>query len=130
MVNRLTDNLRKSADKAENFSKVEEIKRPQLFVEFINGIKVAAGCSHQLAHARIDQSPHWLDIRDKLEKVIEIGQHLPTLSGETVFLWNGIASTLKSLAVNIEKLFDMPGMKMSEVDAILTQRLKNADELN
>lgn len=128
MVNRMTDSLKKASDKAKEFTKVEASKKPALFVDFIHELKIAAGCSHQLAHSRIDQSPHWLDIRDNLEKIVEVSQTLPALTGEQNFIWISISNTLTQFAENIRKLFDVPGMSMTSVDQILQKRLENASQ--
>jgi hypothetical protein len=41
---------------------------------FVDGLKVAAGSAHQLAHAQ--QNSNWLKVRDILENLIESGQKL------------------------------------------------------
>lgn len=41
---------------------------------FVDGLKVAAGSAHQLAHAQ--ENPNWLKVRDMLETLIEKGQRL------------------------------------------------------
>lgn len=51
-----------------------EISEPQMLVRFIDGLKIAAGSAHQLAHAQ--SNPMWLQVRDVLEGMIEKGQKL------------------------------------------------------
>ena len=80
MIERFSQGLSKSAARAKEFLTIPQDKKPQTFVDFIDGIKVAAGSAHQLAHAQ--ENPHWLEVRDYLEGVIELGQNLPTLSTE------------------------------------------------
>ena len=41
---------------------------------FVDGLKVAAGSAHQLAHTQ--ENPNWLKVRDMLETLIEKGQRL------------------------------------------------------
>jgi uncharacterized membrane protein YfbV (UPF0208 family) len=50
------------------------ISEPEMLVRFVDGLKVAAGSAHQLAHAQ--ENPNWLSIRDKLETLIEMGQKM------------------------------------------------------
>lgn len=50
------------------------ISEPEMLMRFTDGIKIAAGSAHQLAHAQ--ENPNWLKIRDMLESVIEAGQKL------------------------------------------------------
>lgn len=45
-----------------------------MLVRFVDGLKVAAGSAHQLAHAQ--ENPNWLKVRDMLEALIEKGQKL------------------------------------------------------
>ena len=130
MVDRLTDSLKKASARAEDFTKAESREKPRLFVQFVDALKVAAGSSHQLAHSRIDQSPHWLGIRDRLEGIIEISQKLPTFTGESNFLWQGISDSLKALSKAIKELFDSRALPYATVDKMLQARLERANELN
>ncbi len=50
------------------------VSEPEMLVRFVDGLKVAAGSAHQLAHAQ--SNPSWLSIRDFLENMIEKGQRL------------------------------------------------------
>ena len=45
-----------------------EISEPEMLVRLVDGLKVAAGSSHQLAHSQ--QNPNWLKVRDLLEGLI------------------------------------------------------------
>lgn len=45
-----------------------------MLVRFVDGLKVAAGSAHQLAHAQ--SNPNWLKVRDMLETLIDKGQRL------------------------------------------------------
>lgn len=48
------------------------ISEPEMLVRFVDGLKIAAGSAHQLAHAQ--ENPNWLKIRDMLEALIDKGQ--------------------------------------------------------
>lgn len=50
------------------------ISEPEMLLRFVDGLKVAAGSAHQLAHAQ--ENPSWLKVRDLLEGLIESGQKL------------------------------------------------------
>ena len=50
------------------------ISEPEMLVRFVDGLKVAAGSAHQLAHAQ--ENPNWLKVRDMLESLIEKGQKM------------------------------------------------------
>ena len=50
------------------------LSEPEMLARFVDGLKVAAGSAHQLAHAQ--ENPNWLKIRDYLESIIENGQRL------------------------------------------------------
>lgn len=52
------------------------ISEPEMLIRFVDGLKIAAGSAHQLAHAQ--ENPNWLQIRDLLESLIEKGQKLAT----------------------------------------------------
>lgn len=45
-----------------------------MLLRFVDGLKVAAGSAHQLAHAQ--ENPNWLKVRDMLENLIESGQKM------------------------------------------------------
>lgn len=50
------------------------VSEPEMLNRFVDGLKVAAGSAHQLAHAQ--ENPNWLQVRDLLETLIEKGQRL------------------------------------------------------
>lgn len=50
------------------------VSEPEMLVRFVDGLKVAAGSAHQLAHAQ--SNPNWLKVRDMLEGLIEHGQQM------------------------------------------------------
>lgn len=50
------------------------VTEPEMLVRFVDGLKVAAGSAHQLAHAQ--SNPQWLQVRDLLESLINSGQKL------------------------------------------------------
>lgn len=50
------------------------VSEPEMLVRFVDGLKVAAGSAHQLAHAQ--SNPNWLQVRDLLESLIEKGQKM------------------------------------------------------
>ncbi len=50
------------------------VSEPEMLVRFVDGLKVAAGSAHQLAHAQ--ENPNWLKVRDLLESLIEHGQKM------------------------------------------------------
>lgn len=113
MIERFEDGLKKSAARAKEFITTEEFKKPALFVDFIDGLKVAAGSAHQLAHAQ--ENPYFLGIRDTIEKIIEIGQELPTFSGAQAGLWFTIKTSLEGIALT--------GGKMARAKAISRQNV-------
>ncbi len=50
------------------------ISEPEMLVRFVDGLKIAAGSAHQMAHAQ--SNPNWLKVRDYLENLIEAGQKM------------------------------------------------------
>lgn len=52
------------------------MSEPEVLLQFVDGLKRAAGASHALAHYQ--QNPNWLKIRDALEDMIVRGQVLAT----------------------------------------------------
>lgn len=50
------------------------ISEPEMLVRFVDGLKIAAGSAHQLAHAQ--SNPNWLKVRDLLENIMTQGQTL------------------------------------------------------
>lgn len=127
MKERFTDSLKKSASKAKEFTEAELNKKPQIFVEFIDGLKIAAGSAHQLAHSQ--ENPKWLQVRDILEKIIDVGQILPTFSSESSPLWIRIKDQLEAIAIGGEKLATSAAMPRYEVLSRIEDRLKNLPNL-
>lgn len=127
MIERYVDSLKKAASRADEFTRAEEDKKPKLFVDFIDGLKVAAGSAHQLAHAQMN--PKWLDLRNLLENIIEIGQTLPTFSG-TNPLWLKIKGNLENMAVQGQKMFNSRSVSRQDVLDNLDHRLKNLPDLD
>lgn len=95
MLDRYTDGLKKSASAANQITRSLLESRPKIFVEFVSGMKVAAGSAHQLAHAQ--QNVKWLSIRDLLEGVIEKSQDIVTFNSEANPFWFSIEKSLQSL---------------------------------
>jgi hypothetical protein len=61
MISRLSDSLKRAASRAKEITEAEETKKAEIFIDFIDNIKIAAGSSHQLAHAQ--ENPYWLPSR-------------------------------------------------------------------
>lgn len=55
---------------------VSYLNEVECLMEFVDGLKKAAGTAHAMAHYQAN--PDWLKIRDLLENVIEQGQRLAT----------------------------------------------------
>lgn len=124
MIGRFSDSLNKAASKAKEFLTATPSEKPRVFVDFIDGIKVAAGSSHQLAHSQ--ENPRWLEVRDYLEGVIELGQNLPTLSTEkTSRLWLQIETSLKNMNDIGSRMATAKAMSRNDVLAHLTLRELN-----
>lgn len=128
MIKRFNDSLKLAASHAKEFTECELEKKPKLFVEFIEGLKGAAGSSHQLAHAQMN--PYWLDVRDRLEKIIEVGQSLPSFNNPNYALWLQISDSLLHLADQGNKMFLRKALPAQQVDRLLDIRLKNLPEVS
>lgn len=126
MISRFVDSLKKSASRAEEITKVEDNKKPKIFIDFINGLKISAGSAHQLAHAQ--QNPGFLNIRDTLEGIIEVGQRLPTFYNSQNIIWLKIKESLTELAQRGEKLATSKAVARTDVLAMLDVRQKKASE--
>lgn len=124
MIERFADGLKKSASKAKEFITAEEKDKPNLFVEFIQGLKVAAGSAHQLA--LYQENPNFLDIRDKIEKVIEVGQNPVTFTSKQAGLWFSIKNSLEALSMTGIKMAQSKAMKRVDVLSNLTFRESQA----
>ena len=102
MIDRLLDSLKQASARAGEFSQSKEVSKPQVFLDFISALKTAAGSSHNLAHARMEVK--WLDVRDVLEKIIDMGKELPLSRGDDSLMWLNIKSNLDQMIVNDQKL--------------------------
>lgn len=102
--------------------------KPQLFVDFIDGIKTAAGASHAMAHTQ--ENPKWLDTRDILEGIIVVGMSLPVFSENDSNLWNTIRTSLENMIVSGKRLATMKSMKRVDVLTHLDVRSRNANLLS
>lgn len=120
MLDRYCDGLKMAASRAGEFYKSPTEKRPQLFVDFLHGIKVAAGSSHQLAHSQ--ENTKWLEIRDKLEQIIDIGKHFPPATDNRSTVWIKVKTLLETLEVTGRKLATSKAMKRSELLVNLNER--------
>lgn len=116
MIERFNDSLKRSAARAKEFMSTPEAEKPALFVDFINGLKVAAGSSHQLALTQ--ENPYFLTVRDTIEKIIDIGQELPTFIGQQAGLWFSIKLSLEGIA---DTGFKMATRKALTRQQVLTQ---------
>lgn len=124
MIERYVDGLKQSSSRAKEFTTAELQKRPQILAEFLNGVKVSAGSSHQLAHAQ--ENPNWLQVRDLLEKILEIGQNLPLASDTSAAFktWFSISETLENMVVIGKKMAAQAALTRPEVLDILDKRKK------
>lgn len=113
MISRYVDGLMKSASRAKEFMTAKEADKPRIFVEFIDGLKVAAGSAHQLAMAQ--SNPNFLGIRDTIEQVIKVGQNLPTFTGNQAGLWFSIKISLEGLADKGQKMATAKAMTRQAV---------------
>lgn len=125
MISRFTDSLKKSASRAEEITKAPDKDKPRIFVEFIDGLKISAGCAHQLAHAQ--ENPYFLTIRDTLEGIIEIGQKLPVMNQSQNVLWLGIKTSLETMSTKGQRMATSKAVTRTEVLANLDVRQKALD---
>lgn len=126
MLERYVDSLKKASARASEFNKTKMKKRPALFVDFVDALKVAAGSSHQLAHAQMN--PKWLDTRDILEGIITVSQTLPTHSEADDFLWTRISASLDQMVVTGRKLATSKAMTRLDVLRNLDHRAQSLDK--
>jgi hypothetical protein len=122
MLERYIDGLKKSASRAEEFLTAESEEKARLFIEFIEGIKVAAGSAHQLAHAQ--ENPKWLDTRDLLEAVITVAQSILVHTEDDRPFWQKIKTSLEIMQVTGRTLATSRAMKRSDVLLHLDERAK------
>lgn len=128
MLERLVDSLKKASARALEFPKTEMKKRPELFVDFIDAIKVAAGSSHQLAHAQMN--PKFLDTRDILEGIITVSQTLPLHSEKDDYLWTRISESLDQMVVTGRKMATSKAMTRLDVLQNLDHRAQNLSKID
>lgn len=128
MLERYGENLKKAASIAGNFTKTKEVDRPKLFVEFINSLKIAAGSAHQLGVTRLE--PLWLNLRDVLEKIVELGQQLPNLGDSVNRHWVGIQKNLEILAYRGRVLGESRMRPRQDVLQDVDRRMKNLPDTN
>lgn len=104
--------------------KSELSKQPAVFVEFIEALKRSAGAAHGLAHSRDGQNTKWLVLRDNLEKIIDLGKTLPSLTKQNNGAWLQISKVLGQLVEHGKKLYDTKAMTRAETlfDLDLRQR--------
>lgn len=126
MLNRYIDSLKKASSRAVEFNKTEMKKRPALLVDFVDGLKIAAGSAHQLAHAQMN--PKWLDTRDILEGIITVSQTLPIHSEADNFLWTRISSSLDQMVVTGRKLATSKAMNRLDVLRNLDHRAQSLNK--
>lgn len=124
------DGLEKARSRSLEMMKSELSKQPKIFVEFIEALKRSAGAAHGLAHSRDGQQTRWLTMRDNLEKIIDLGQMIPTLSQDRNGLWLQISKVLDELVKNGKLLYDAKSISRADTLADLDQRLKKAPELS
>jgi hypothetical protein len=120
MIERFSDSLKKSAARAGEFLRTPLEKQPTLFVDFIEGLKTAAGSAHQLAHAQ--ENPNFLRIRDTLEAIIGIGQTLPTFNRAQSGKWFEIKLAIEGIELQGSKMARQKAMKRQDVLAELVLR--------
>ncbi len=124
MLDRYVDGLKRAVSHAKEFHNSSPDQKPQLFLDFIDGIKVAAGSAHQLAHAQ--ENPKWLSTRDILEAVIAASQDIKVFIQEDNKHWDQIKTALEGMIVMGTKLATSKAMKRIDVLAHLDERAKNA----
>ena len=124
MIERFSDGLKKSASRAGEFYQSPSERRPQLFIDFIEGIKVAAGSAHQLFHTQ--QNSNWLNIRDNLEKIIEVGRTFPPSNGNNT-IWVKVKTLLEDLEKSGRKLaLNTKAMSRTDLLVDMSVREQNA----
>lgn len=120
MINRYSDSLSKAASISKEFITTQEINKPKLFVDFIHELKCAAGSAHQLGIYQ--ENPNFLTLRDKIEAVIEVGQNLPTFTGQQAGLWFQIKNSLLAMSEAGCKMATSKAMTRNDVLANLNYR--------
>lgn len=124
MIQRYVESLKEGASLAKGITTAKETEKAELFLRFMHCIKIAAGSSHQIAHAQ--ENPYWLNIRDKLEGIIELGARLPVFSESENTLWVTIRKALLGMVETGTELFNKKAMTRVDVLTQLDIREKNA----
>lgn len=124
MIERYVGGLKQSASAVTELQKSELVDRPAIVVKFIDGIKVAAGSAHQLCHAQ--ENPHFLDIRDRLEAIIDQTEILVTSASPDNPLWTKIKEHLLGIADKGKRMATSKGITRAEVLTNLDIREKAA----
>lgn len=120
MIARFNDALKQASSRATEMIHSELSSKPKIFTEFLNSLKVAAGSCHQLAHYQ--ENPHFLDLRDLIERCIEVGQTLPTFTVDQAPLWDSISQSLTVMRDRGMTIATGRAMKRSDVLANLSWR--------
>lgn len=121
MAERFIDGLKRASSAITEFLNADLKDKPEIFVTFLNSIKVSAGSAHQLAHAQ--ENPNWFVVRDKLEFIMEKGPELP-LNNTPFTIWLTIKNNLEGLIENSRKMLTAKAMPRYEVLSQLAQRQK------
>ena len=129
MLNRYVDGLKKAKSKALEMIKSPLEQQPRIFIDFIEGLKVAAGSAHQLCFAQLDHSTSWLSLRDRLEKIIELSKQLPSFTQNNNGLWFNISQTLEALIALGQKLATQKAFSRNDILFDVDQRAKNPQGL-
>lgn len=124
ILQRYVDCLKEAKDCAIRMVKSPLDEQPKIFIQFIDVLKKGAGCCHQLAHSRDGQNTKWLVLRDNLEKIIDLGKTLPSLTKQNNGAWLQISKVLGQLVEHGKKLYDTKAMTRAETlfDLDLRQR--------
>jgi len=128
MLSRFTDALKQSASAAKELAEPMNEKQPKALHDFIHGLKVAAGSTHQLGIYRENLS--LLDVRDILEQVIDASQSMVAASISGSPYWVSIQDFLKNMSEQGVKMAESKAMSRQDVLANLVLRAKNNKHLN
>ncbi len=124
MILRFVDALSQSASAASQLSRPSNPDQPQALVDFIHGLKVAAGSAHQLGIYR--ENLKMLSIRDLLENIIEVSNDIIATSASENPYWIQIQDFLKEMSKQGAQIADSKPQSRLEVLADLDIRARNA----
>ena len=128
VLNRYVDGLREASSRAQEMMRSQESDKPKILVDFIHAMRTSAGSAHQLAHSQQDHSTAWLNLRDLLEKIIEIGEVLPLITSKSNGSWLTIKQQLDQMIVNGEKLFTSKAFSRHEIlDGLAVRQFRAND---